>query len=139
MSGSRSPSPAAKEQSSNESDGALSSANDNYDASNKQGQGYVCPSVHHHPGLTIPNPNAPMHMSDSGSAKKKFKYVKPRLGSNFQAKIAPFRPKRNMEDSDELNLFMNGTASLASTTTSAPKKKRAGRPPKGGRAKQQGK
>ncbi len=134
--GSRTPSPAAKEdQSSNGSDG-VSSANDEQANNHRR---YACPSVQYHPGLTLPNPYSPMHHHETGSAKNKFKYVKPRLGSNFQAKIGAYQPKRSSEDSDDLNVSVHAaTSSTASTATSGPKKKRAGRPPKGGKTKQPG-
>lgn len=97
----------------------------------------MSPSVKHHPGLTIPSPEK--NNNNDGTPRKKFKYVKPRLGGNFQAKIGAFVPKTK-NDSDELNVSMS-SASLppasSSSTGTGIKKKRMGRPPKGGKSKQQ--
>jgi hypothetical protein len=136
MPGSRASSPGAGDGSSTETDGAsMTSANDRCESDTNKGN--VCPSVQYHPGLTIPNPGSPPHITDSGTARKKFKYVKPRLGNNFQAKIEAFQPKRKQDDSQDLN-FLDVSTAASAPPNPAPKKKRAGRPPKAGRAKQQG-
>eukprot|EP00979_Chaetoceros_neogracilis_P003038 scaffold514_cov222-Chaetoceros_neogracile.AAC.8 len=91
----------------------------------------ICPSIKHHPGLTIPSPEKNNNNDDT--PRKKFKYVKPRLGGNFQAKIGAFLPKTK-NGSDELNV---STGSANTGVGAGTKKKRAGRPPKGGKSRQQ--
>ena len=139
---SRSPSPSGTDSSPKAGEGASSTEREKENEDKVQ----VCPSVQHHPGLTIPNPNSPMLASDgSGSTKKKIKYVKPRLGNYFQAKIDPFQPKRESEDLDSDDAMKNSNSntnkndgSTSSSIATGGKRKRAGRPPKGGRLKQQG-
>jgi hypothetical protein len=88
------------------------------------------PSVAHHPGLTIPSPG---DEDGEGSQRKKFKYTKPRIGSNFQAKILPFISQNDKEESEEWNDSYHNADGLGA----ALKKKKAGRPPKGMKTKQQ--
>jgi len=98
----------------------------------------ICPSVKHHPGLTIPSPER--SQNNDGTPRKKVKHVLPRIGGNFQAQIKAFVPKAK-NDSHELNVSMSSASlppgSSASTGTGG-KKKKAGRPPKGSRPKQPG-
>ena len=58
--------------------------------------------------------------------------MKPRIGTYFQAAVPAFNPNPR-EDSDNVS-----TSSISISLPSGPKKKRAGRPPKGGRAIKQG-
>lgn len=88
------------------------------------------PSVAHHPGLTIPSPGDD---DGEGSQRKKFKYTKPRIGSYFQAKVGPFLSQSDKEESEEWNDSLSNIESLGP----ALKKKKAGRPPKAMKTKQQ--
>jgi hypothetical protein len=88
------------------------------------------PSVAHHPGLTIPSPGDD---DGEGSQRKKYKYTKPRIGSYFQAKVGPFLSQNDKEESEEWNDSLSNMESLGP----ALKKKKAGRPPKAMKTKQQ--
>lgn len=98
----------------------------------------LCPSVKHHPGLTMPSPDRGEGNNDGGSPRKKHKYVKPRLGSYFQATVPAFVPPTPKSEADLSMSMSNHSMDITQASTTS-KRKKAGRPPRGSKSPQAGK
>ena len=147
---SRAPTPRSSEASASPMPASSPASPNHTNSNDSQADEGGCLSPHqYHPGLTLPSPKhhtsawSPGQYASSstsaGGPTKKFKYVKPRIGNYFQAKVGKFdNQKKNTTDTRDLDDLTTSTHSvnrIAGGSSGPGRKRKAGRPPKGSKLK----